>query len=158
MMMTLMDDGLLAVGSAAPGFDLEASVGGAGQGRFSLASFTGKNLIIVFYPKDQTPGCTKQLCALRDDVGLFEGLNTAIVGSNPGSLASHQRFSEKQAYPFPILVDTDGQMAKAYGALTEEGRIQRTVYILDGQGVVRYAKRGMPSDAELAEAIRQFGV
>jgi thioredoxin-dependent peroxiredoxin len=143
----------LAIGSPAPAFDLPASPEGQ---RHQLADYAGKNLVIVFYPKDQTPGCTKQLCALRDDVAAFTALNTAILGSNPGSLASHQKFAEKQAYPFPILVDADKTMAAAYGALKPEGGIQRTVYIIDGQGIIRFAQQGSPKDELLLNVIREL--
>jgi peroxiredoxin Q/BCP len=142
----------LPVGTPAPAFSLPAT----GGRTLSLADYQGKNLIIVFYPKDKTSGCTKQLCALRDDVDEFAGLNTAIIASNPGSLASHERFVEAYTYPFPILVDADKTMAEAYHALKPEGGIQRTVYIIDGQGIIRFAQQGMPSDAALAEAIKGF--
>lgn len=142
----------LPVGTAAPSFDLPAS----GGRQVKLEDYKGQNLIIVFYPKDQTPGCTKQLCALRDDTDLFSGLNTAILASNPDSVESHDRFAEKQSYHFPILVDAGKTMAKAYHALKEEGGIQRTVYILDTEGVIRYAKQGLPPDEELVEAIKSF--
>lgn len=142
----------LAPGTKAPDFNLPATGGKS----VSLSDFQGKNLIIVFYPKDQTPGCTKQLCALRDDLADFQALNTDIIGSNPDSLESHERFVEKQSYPFPILVDADKAMAKAYHALKEEGGIQRTVYIIDGTGVIRYSKQGLPPDTELLDAIKSF--
>jgi thioredoxin-dependent peroxiredoxin len=143
----------LTVGTPAPHFALPASPDGQ---LHQLSDYAGKNLVIVFYPKDQTPGCTKQLCALRDDVAAFTALNTAILGSNPGSLDSHNRFAEKQAYPFPILVDADKAMAAAYGALKPEGGIQRTVYIIDGQGIIQFAQQGSPKDEVLLEVIRQL--
>lgn len=142
----------LKVGSKAPAFSLPAS---GAEGTVSLSDYAGQNLIIVFYPKDKTPGCTRQLCALRDDLKLFEGLNTAILGSNPGSMKSHDSFREQQDYNFPILVDEERTMAKAYHALKENGTsIQRTVYIIDGQGVIRFAQQGMPTDEQLAEVIK----
>lgn len=114
-------------------------------------------LIIIFYPKDQTPGCTQQLCALRDDTEMFAALNTEFLASNPDGVESHERFAEKQNYQFPIVVDADRSMARTYHALKEDGKgIQRTVYIIDKEGVIRYAKQGLPPDVELAEAIRAF--
>jgi peroxiredoxin len=144
----------LAIGTKAPEFDLMAS----GNRRVKLSDYAGQNLVVVFYPKDQTPGCTRQLCALRDDLAMFNGLNTQVLASNPGSMASHDKFVEKQGYNFPILVDENRTMAADYHALKENGTsIQRTVYIIDGQGVVRYAQQGMPTDQELAQAIKAFG-
>ncbi len=145
------DSNLLALNSPAPDFK---NVLATGNQQFSLSDFAGKFLIMVFYPKDQTPGCTKQLCALRDDMALFDELNTAVIGVNPGSLESHERFIKAQGYPFPILVDEGSHIAREYGALKPEGGIQRTVYIVDPQGRIVFAQQGMPSDETLAEAIR----
>ena len=143
----------LPVGSKAPDFDLPAT----GGRQVKLSDYKGKNLILVFYPKDQTPGCTQQLCALRDDTPLFQALDTEFLASNPASIESHERCAAAQNYAFPIAVDAERTMAKAYRALKEDGKgIQRTVYIIDADGVIRYAKQGLPSDAELAEVIRSF--
>jgi peroxiredoxin Q/BCP len=153
-MTTMTEFQPLPVGTKAPEFDLPAT----GARQVKLSDYRGKNLIIVFYPKDQTPGCTQQLCALRDDTEMFQGLNTEFLASNPDAVDSHERFAEKQSYKFPILVDADRSMARAYHALKEDGQgIQRTVYIIDKEGVIRYGKQGLPSDTELAEAIQSFG-
>lgn len=156
-MTTVLSTEPLAVGTKAPDFDLPATPDGK---NVKLADFKGKNLVIVFYPKDQTPGCTQQLCALRDDTEDFKKLNTEIIASNFDGLDSHNRFAEKQNYKMPILVDADFSMARDYHALKikdDGGKgIQRTVYILDGDGVVRYAKQGLPPDTELLEAIKSF--
>ncbi|MBY0402358.1 MAG: peroxiredoxin [Cyanobacteria bacterium] len=152
MELTAEQTQVLPVGTVAPDFDLPAT----GNRQVKLGDYKGKNLIIVFYPKDQTPGCTQQLCALRDDTTQFEALNTAFIASNPDGVESHERFSTAQNYSFPILVDAEKTMAKAYHALKEGGGIQRTVYIIDAEGVIRYAKQGLPSDAELMEAIKAF--
>jgi thioredoxin-dependent peroxiredoxin len=144
---------VLPIGSNAPDFDLPAT----GDMQIKLSDYAGKNLVIVFYPKDKTPGCTRQLCALRDDLASFSAANTAVIASNPGSLSSHERFVEAYNYPFPILVDADRQMARSYRALKEDDKgIVRTVYIVDGSGIIRFAKAGMPTDAELLEAIAGF--
>lgn len=143
---------MLAIGSNAPNFELPDESGNV----VSLSDYHGQNLILVFYPKDSTPGCTRQLCALRDDLKRFEKLHTAVLASNPGSAASHQRFIEKQGYNFPILVDADKQMATAYQALKPEGGIQRTVYIIDGAGKIIYAKQGLPPNTELEAAIKEL--
>ena len=153
-MTTVLSTEPLAVGSKAPAFDLPATPDG---NNIKLADFKGKNLIIVFYPKDQTPGCTQQLCALRDDTETFSKLNTAIIASNPDGLESHNRFVEAQGYKMPILIDAERAMASAYHALKEDGKgIQRTVYIVDAEGVIRYAKQGLPPDSELEAAIQAF--
>lgn len=141
----------LAVGTKAPGFSLSAC---NAEGPVSLGQYRGQNVILVFYPKDQTPGCTRQLCALQEDFDLFEELDAAILAANPASVESHQRFADKYGYSFPILCDAEKAMARAYQALKPEGGIQRTVYIIDKDGMIRYGKQGMPSDAELADVLR----
>jgi len=152
-MVTATDFTPLSVGTKAPDFNLPAS---NKPGTVKLSDYAGKNLVLVFYPKDKTPGCTRQLHALQTDQALFKSLNTETIASNPGSLNSHDSFCEKEGYQFPILVDAEKTMAAAYQALKPEGGIQRTVYIIDGQGIIRFAQQGMPTDEELAEAIRQF--
>jgi peroxiredoxin Q/BCP len=143
----------LSTGIQAPDFNLPAT----GDKQIKLSDYKGKNLIIVFYPKDQTPGCTKQLCALRDDTEMFKALNTEFIASNPDDVESHERFRTAQSYAFPILVDAERSMAQAYHALKEDGKgIQRTVYIVDKDGMIRYSKQGLPPDTELAEAIKSF--
>ncbi len=142
----------LPVGSKAPEFN---DILATGNCKVSLKDYQGKFLIMVFYPKDQTPGCTRQLCALRDDTALFESLNTAFIGVNPDGLESHERFAKAQNYQFPILVDEGSAITRAYGALKPEGGIQRTVYIIDPQGTIVFAEQGLPEDEKLVEAIRQ---
>jgi peroxiredoxin Q/BCP len=150
--MTTQTDTPLAVGTPAPDFDLPAT----GGRQVKLSDYRGKNLIVVFYPKDQTPGCTQQLCALRDDLAPLAALNTEVLASNPDSVESHERFSQKQGYTFPILVDAERTMARDYHALKEGGGIQRTVYIIDKDGIIRYSKQGLPPDSELIAAIQSF--
>jgi thioredoxin-dependent peroxiredoxin len=153
-MTTGTEPRLLPVGANAPDF---REVLATGNRKINLSDFEGKFLIMVFYPKDQTPGCTQQLCALRDDVKLFADLNTEIIGVNPDGLESHEKFVAAQNYPFPILVDEGKKIAADYGALKAEGGIQRTVYIVSPDGVVIFAEQGMPTDEKLADAIRNFG-
>lgn len=149
--MTTETTALLPVGTKAPAFD---QVLATGNQHVNLQDYAGRYVIMVFYPKDQTPGCTQQLCALRDDIELFTGLNTTVLGVNPDGLESHERFVAAQNYPFPILVDEGAHIARAYGALKPEGGIQRTVYIIGPDGTVVFAQQGMPSDEVLADAIR----
>jgi peroxiredoxin Q/BCP len=142
----------LKVGTKAPDFNLPATYGR----KVKLADYAGKNLIIVFYPMDNTPGCTVQLCALRDEYASFQKLNTEGIASNPNTVASHEQFAKRQNYKFPVLADEDKSMAKAYRTLNPLGFVDRTVYIVDGNGIIRYAKRGMPSNDELRQAIQGF--
>lgn len=142
----------LAVGTPAPAFDLPAT----GNQQIGLASLTGQPFVLVFYPKDKTPGCTKQLCALNDEWEALKALNATVLASNPGSLKSHEAFVEAYQYQFPILVDADKTMAHAYQALKPEGGIQRTVYVVDAAGIIRFAQQGMPTVDELKAVLQSL--
>lgn len=150
-MSSPVQTGPLPVGTVAPDFTNVVATGGK---TISLSDYRGQYVILVFYPKDQTPGCTKQLCALRDDLTQLNNLNTQVLGVNPDSLASHERFVAAQNYNFPILVDDGSTITRAYGAAKPEGGIQRTVYVVGPDGTVVFAEQGMPTDENLMLAIR----
>lgn len=102
----------LKIGDKAPNFNLPDS-----NGIFhKLADFRGKKLLVYFYPRDDTPGCTKEACVLRDTFADFKNLNTAIVGISADSIKSHNKFSGKYKLPFLLLSDPDKTTIKAYGA------------------------------------------
>jgi peroxiredoxin Q/BCP len=95
------------------------------------------------------------LSAFRDDIDQFGELDAAVVTVNPASVAAHERWAAKMGFNFPLLSDPDRQVCAAYQVLKENGKsVQRTVYIVDKQGVIRYAKQGMPPDSELLEVLR----
>jgi len=122
---------------------------------FILNQQRGKKVVLVFYPADDTPVCTKQLCELRDHYDEIRKTGAVVFGVNPGDGESHKRFQEKHKLPFPLLVDAGKRVAKLYkcgGWL-----VKRTVYIIDEQGVIRYARRGRPPVSELLEALRSIG-
>lgn len=143
---------LLPVGYPAPGFNLPSTAGKSLQ----LTEYRGKKLIIIFYPMDQTPGCTIQLCALRDLYPEIRSMGAEGIASNPASLESHQKFAARQNYQFPLLEDKNKTMAHDYGVIGHFGMINRTVYIVDGKGVIRFAQRGMPSTSDLLQALKKI--
>jgi peroxiredoxin Q/BCP len=144
------DSMLLAVGTKAPAFALLSSDGDT----IALKNFAGKHyVVLIFYPGDQTPGCTAQLCAIRDDYSQFEAKNAKVFGVNPGDLTSHKKFVAKQKYQFPLLVDENRAAAKAYGCDTWP-MVKRTVYVIDLSGKIIFAKRGMPKNEEILAAIQ----
>jgi peroxiredoxin Q/BCP len=143
----------LAVGTLAPSFLLPAS-GIPPETMLGLKDLAGKPFVLVFYPKDKTPGCTQQLCKLTEEFAEFQALNCAVLASNPGSLKSHESFAEKYQYCFPILVDADKTMAADYSVLKAEGGIQRTVYVIDGTGIIRFAQQGMAKHEDLLACLR----
>lgn len=126
------------VGDAAPDFSLPANDGKT----YSLSQFKGqKNVVLVFYPGDDTPTCTKQLCDYRDGWGQFKQYNSVILGVSTNDMNSHLSFAEKFNLPFPLLEDADLVMCKAYDALMLMGLLKvskRAVYIIDKKGVIRY--------------------
>jgi len=132
----------LKAGDAAPAFDLPDGAGG----RVSLASLKGKPVVLYFYPKDDTPGCTREACDFRDLKAEFAKAGAAILGVSPDAPASHEKFAGKFSLSFPLLSDADHQVAEAYGVWGEKtnyGRtymgITRATFLIDGQGGIAKA-------------------
>lgn len=139
----------LPAGSPAPDFKLPDQDGKS----VSLSKLRGRNVVLVFYPGDDTPVCRKQLCEFRDQWEQARRQNVQVFGVNPAGAASHLKFQEKYRFPFPLLVDAGQRVAGLYHA---NGLfVKRTVYLIGPDGVIRYAKRGKPDPAEvLAAALR----
>jgi peroxiredoxin Q/BCP len=131
----------LTVGSPAPDFKLPA-VTRDGEKEIALADFMGKSSVVLyFYPKDDTPGCTIEACSFRDMLKDFEAAGSAILGISPDDPKSHAKFAEKFALPFPLLADIDHKIAEAYGAWREKKNygktymgIQRSTFVIDKHG------------------------
>ena len=139
------------LGEAAPDFDLAAHP----TGRVKLADFHGKsNVILAFYPKDDTPGCTREMCAFSADLDQFAGLGTAVFGVSFDDTNSHADFAEKHNLEIPLLTDTAGKVASAYGA-TRPGAdyADRVLFVIDKQGIVRHIHHGMPTNLTLLQAL-----
>jgi peroxiredoxin Q/BCP len=131
--------GLLAVGAKAPEFTTTDQDGK----RRSLSDFRGKKLILYFYPKDNTAGCTKEACAFRDHFDRFRQLNVEVVGVSIDSEKSHQSFAQKYALPFTLLADADKSLVQAYGVWGEKSLYgkkylgtNRVTYLIDESGHV----------------------
>lgn len=130
---------MLKVGDTAPAFD---SLDTQGQ-PISLAQFAGRPLVLYFYPKDRTPGCTTEARDFRDLRSEFEALGAAIVGVSRDSVASHQKFTEVECLPFNLIADTDESVCQAYGVIGEKvsfGKTSigliRTTYLIDAEGKI----------------------
>ena len=119
-------------GQAAPAFTLNDQEGHA----VSLASLHGKQVVLFFYPKDDTPGCTMEACAFRDDLSEFASHNAVIFGVSRDDGASHKNFISKFNLTFPLLVDDGGKVAEAYGVL-QEGKFIRSTYLIAADGAVK---------------------
>jgi peroxiredoxin Q/BCP len=139
---------LLSLGTSAPDFTLTDDAGA----RVKLSEWLAKGpVVLVFYPMDETPGCTKQLCEIRDHWSEFQQKGVAVFGVNPGSAASHAKFRKNQSYPFPLLVDDGKKVAAAYGA---NGIVpRRTVYGIGQDGRIAFAERGKPVPAKVLAAL-----
>ena len=138
------------VGDRAPGFELEST-----EGTLRLAERLEKNaVLLVFYPGDDTPVCTRQLCDYRDNLSVFQGLGVDVVAVNPQSLASHGSFAEKHGLPFPLCADEDKEVCKAYGATGLLGMTKRALFLIDRKGIVRYRKVDLPIFRRTADELR----
>ena len=127
----------LQIGSSAPDFSANNQKGET----LSIRHFTGKKLVLYFYPKDDTPGCTAEACSLRDNYQDLIAQGYSILGVSPDTEAKHQKFIDKYNLPFDLLADTDNAVALAYGVWVEKsmyGRkymgIARTTFVIDEQG------------------------
>ena len=136
-------------GAKAPHFRLQADDGKA----IALTDFKGQPLVLYFYPKDDTPGCTREACAFRDRRAELRRRGAAVVGISPDAVASHAKFRDKYELNFPLLADPDHRVAEAYGAWREKtlyGKksmgIQRSTFLVDGAGVVRRVWRKVAVD------------
>ncbi|HYM15141.1 MAG TPA: peroxiredoxin [Dehalococcoidia bacterium] len=144
---------MISVGQQAPEFDLEDERGN----RVRLADFRGKtSVVLMFYPADSTPGCTKQLCAARDDYDKYQAAGVAVFGVNPGSASAHRKFVEQHGLKTPLLLDNRGAVSRAYDALMPVPIVtivNRTVVGIDREGIVRFYERGIPSTATILGAM-----
>jgi peroxiredoxin Q/BCP len=110
----------------------------------------------MFYPADDTPGCTKQLCTARDDYDKYDAAGIAVFGVNPASAARHKKFAERHSMRTPLLADEKGAVARAYDALMPiplVTLVNRTVVGVDAGGRIRYYQRGMPPTSEIIDAM-----
>jgi peroxiredoxin Q/BCP len=129
----------ITVGDTAPDFTLP----GTGERSYSLSEYRGQPVVLVFYPGDNTPVCTKQLTSYTADIGEFEGVNAQVLAISPQSVDSHEGFAAKHGFKFPLLADTDKRVAGLYGTLGPLGFPRRSVFVVDSDGVVRYAHRAI---------------
>jgi peroxiredoxin Q/BCP len=124
------------VGDKAPDFTLDSQTGE----NVNLSDFFGKkNVVLYFYPKDETPGCTREACTFRDSYELFTDLGAEVIGVSAGTVESHKAFAEHHNLPFTLLSDLDNNVRKLYGATSTLGFIPgRVTFIIDKKGVVRH--------------------
>ena len=142
-----------AAGAAAPAFSLADQ---SGKVR-SLAEFRGKWLVLYFYPKDDTPGCTEEACNFRDDIFALEKMGAQVVGVSLDDSASHAQFAKKYSLPFPLLADTSGAVTRSYGALTEGSRYaRRYTFLIDPAGMVAKVYTSVETSRHSVEVIEDL--
>lgn len=149
----------LAVGAPAPDFTLPSDA----DGDITLSSFRGKSVILYFYPRDNTPGCTTQACDFRDRAEVLAGKDAVVLGVSKDSLASHGKFRGKYDLNFPLLSDADLTVHKlynAYGEKTMYGKktmgVKRTTVVIDPDGNVAFVKHNVRSKGSVDRAIAQL--
>ena len=131
---------MVAVGKKAPAFRAATD----GGGRIALKDLKGKKVVLYFYPKDDTPGCTKEACGFRDALPDFSKVDAEIIGVSKDSVAKHDKFKAKHDLPFTLAADEDGSLCEAYGTWVEKtlyGRkymgIERATFLIDEKGILR---------------------
>jgi peroxiredoxin Q/BCP len=153
----------VGVGDAAPDFKLPGTDGsGPNEGHrdYTLSEWRGHAVVLVFYPGDNTPVCTRQLNTYTADIAEFESLEAQILAISPQSVTSHDRFSDAQGgFGFPLLADADKEVGRRYGIIGPVGFYRRSIFVVDGEGVIRYVHRGVAGlsfqpTSELVAAVR----
>lgn len=147
---------MLQIGDRAPQFMLQDDTGKT----VSLSEYRGKTLILYFYPKDETPGCTKEACDFRDHYQQFLKQGAALLGVSRDSVESHAAFKKKFQLPFPLLSDDCGTMTEAYGVWVKKSMygktymgIERTTVVINGSGVIREMIRKVKVDGHVQEML-----
>jgi peroxiredoxin Q/BCP len=153
-----------AVGEPAPDFEVPGTDNtDAGRRTYTLSEYRGRPVVLVFYPGDDTPVCTRQLNAYTSDIGEFDGAGAQVLALSPQSVESHEGFSCRQGgFGFPLLADEDKKVAEAYGVLGPLGFYRRSAFVVDAAGILRYAHRAVAGltfrpTAELVAAVKAAG-
>ncbi|HID76719.1 MAG TPA: thioredoxin-dependent thiol peroxidase [Planctomycetaceae bacterium] len=149
-------------GRQAPDFVLPADDGS----KVRLSELRGRAVVLYFYPRDNTPGCTREACAFRDRKAQISKLGAVVLGISPDPVESHEKFRDKYKLNFPLLADTEHKVAEKYGAWREKVRfgkksmgIQRSTFLIDAQGTVRKVWKNVKvdgHDAQVLEALRRL--
>ena len=152
----------LEVGSKAPAFTMVSDSGK----KMKLSDFKGQTVVLYFYPRDDTPGCTKEACAFRDSSKQFMDLGAVVLGVSPDDESSHAKFRDKFSLNFPLLADPDHSLAAAYGAWREKNMygkksmgVQRSTYIITADGKIAKVWKKVSvdgHDAAVLEALREI--
>jgi thioredoxin-dependent peroxiredoxin len=142
----------LSVGTTAPAFTTTDDQGNS----VSLSDFSGKTVVMYFYPKDDTPGCTKQAQSFRDSFAEYQNKDMVVLGVSQDDQASHQKFKEKYDLPFTLLVDSDGTITQAYD-VDGGGYAKRVTYIIDGNGTITKVDSNVNTSSHATDVLASIG-
>ncbi|MGB3018120.1 MAG: thioredoxin-dependent thiol peroxidase [Ignavibacteria bacterium] len=149
----------LKVGDKAPAFSLLDDSGS----KVSLNDLKGKRVVLYFYPKDDTSGCTKQACSFRDNIRVFEKNNTVVIGVSKDNIASHQKFKKKYDLPFTLLSDESTEMLTKYGVWKEKSMygkkymgVERTTFVIDESGKIKSIFNKVKVDGHTDEVLKSL--
>jgi peroxiredoxin Q/BCP len=143
----------LTAGTQAPNFSAKDTNGNT----VSLSDYAGKTIVLYFYPKDDTPGCTKEACNFRDNYDAYQGKDIVVLGVSMDDEASHQQFTQKYNLNFPLLADVDGQVTNAYD-VSGGGYAKRVTYVIDGSGKISKVYDSVKTDTHAVDILADLGV
>jgi peroxiredoxin Q/BCP len=143
----------LSVGADAPNFTVKDTNGNT----VTLSDYAGKTVVLYFYPKDDTPGCTKEACSFRDYYADYQGKDITVFGVSMDDEASHQAFTDKFSLPFPLLADVDGAITKAYD-VDGGGYSKRVTYVVDGAGKISKVYATVNTATHATDILAELGV
>lgn len=143
----------LAVGTDAPAFTVKDTNGNT----VSLSDYAGKTVVLYFYPKDDTPGCTKQACSFRDSISDYQNKDVVILGVSADDEASHQQFTQKYNLNFPLLADTDKRLIQAYD-VDGGGYAKRVTYVIDSNGKILYVDSSVNTSTHASDVLAALGL
>ncbi len=143
----------LTVGDNAPGFTVKDTNGNT----VSLSDFKGKTVVLYFYPKDDTPGCTKQACSFRDATAEYKNKDVVVLGVSADDEASHQAFTQKYNLTFPLLADTEKTLIKDYD-VDGGGYAKRVTYVIDGEGKIIHVDASVNTSSHASDVLSALGL
>ena len=149
----------MKVGDKAPDFTLNDTFGN----KIKLSNFKGKDVVLYFYPRDNTPGCTKEACGFRDDFNKFKSNSIEVIGVSLDNEENHKKFSEKFNLPFTLVCDTKAEVSKKYGVYVQKNMygkkffgIKRTTFIIDKAGKISYIYKKVDTSNHSKDILKNF--
>jgi thioredoxin-dependent peroxiredoxin len=143
----------LAVGTKAPDFSVKDTNGNT----VSLSGLAGKKVVMYFYPKDDTPGCTKQACSFRDNYSVYQDKGIVVLGVSKDNEADHQAFTAKFNLPFPLLADINGDIIAAYDVVGNGGYAKRVTYAIDETGKIAHVDASVNTETHANDVLQALG-